>query len=147
VTAASVAVAVAACLPDQVLPPGFDRLGDVIRFEQLAVGASGEPEVELAMPTPGAPCEAKSAALRPGTFGLPGTAAPRLRNGAGEFNSKSTRALKDEDLVPCSRCGLRGHVAGDPVRCLYYRGSFGLGGQASIGAEHPSTWSGRPTTG
>jgi hypothetical protein len=34
------------------------------------------------------------------------------------------------DLVPCTRCGLRGHVAGDPDRCLRYTGSLGLGGQA-----------------
>jgi hypothetical protein len=38
--------------------------------------------------------------------------------------------LKRADLVPCTRCGLRGHKAGDPDRCLQYRGSLGLGGQA-----------------
>jgi hypothetical protein len=31
------------------------------------------------------------------------------------------------DVVPCTRCGLRGHVAGDPDRC-YQRISLGLGG-------------------
>jgi hypothetical protein len=43
--------------------------------------------------------------------------------------------LVPRDLRPCTRCGLRGHVAGDPDRCLYYRGSFGLGGQAAQAAD------------
>jgi hypothetical protein len=42
-----------------------------------------------------------------------------------------TRELDGVDVTPCARCGLRGHVAGDPDRCLFYRGSFGLGGQGA----------------
>lgn len=49
-----------------------------------------------------------------------------------ESNSRSVRTLRRADLTPCTRCGLRGHVAGDPDRCLYYRGSLGLGGQAAV---------------
>jgi hypothetical protein len=44
------------------------------------------------------------------------------------------RYLTDADLTPCTRCHLRGHVAGDPDRCLYYRGSYGLGGHAAVAA-------------
>lgn len=34
--------------------------------------------------------------------------------------------LRPEDFVPCTRCHLRGHVAGDPDRCLVLHVS-GLG--------------------
>lgn len=32
--------------------------------------------------------------------------------------SKSLRSLRLVDLIPCTYCGLRGHVAGDPDRCI-----------------------------
>jgi hypothetical protein len=38
--------------------------------------------------------------------------------------------LGGADVTPCTRCKLRGHVAGDPDRCLYYHGSLGMGGQS-----------------
>lgn len=34
--------------------------------------------------------------------------------------------MREEDLIPCTRCSLRGHVAGDPERCIGLRGT-GLG--------------------
>jgi hypothetical protein len=187
--------------PDLVLPPGFDRLGDVVRFAQVEVGAqpcfaseTRRPSAVLAAPPP-APAQDSGptlelaaglaaaahashsapagegqepallddqlAALRPKT-------AARVRRYlasrgsltafcAAEGVSKqgfhsSLRYMIDRggplaeaidarkegrgglapiDLVPCTLCGLRGHLAGDPDRCLYYRGSFGLGGQAA----------------
>lgn len=33
------------------------------------------------------------------------------------------------DVIPCARCGLRGHVAGDPDRCLFGSATRGLGGE------------------
>jgi hypothetical protein len=51
-----------------------------------------------------------------------------------EANSKAGRALKPEDFVPCTRCGLRGHVAGDPERCLAER-SLGLGQSPWMGGQ------------
>lgn len=36
--------------------------------------------------------------------------------------------LTEVDMIPCTLCGLRGHVAGDPDRC-YQQISLGLGGQ------------------
>lgn len=48
-----------------------------------------------------------------------------------EPRSDADATLRAADLVPCTRCGLRGHTAGDPDRCLYYHGSLGLGGQAA----------------
>jgi hypothetical protein len=97
VTAASTAVAAAACLPDLVLPPGFDRVGET----------------------------------RPAWIDTPTTSsapAPvQQRRGEGQVRlSRSIRALKDADLIPCKRCGLRGHVAGEPGRCLE-RDGLGLG--------------------
>lgn len=128
--------------PDLVLPPGFDRIGDVIRFEQLSTiehesslpRPSGEGTTAMSK-VPGDPCEAMGATLspatdrcgpglapveQPGRIGLPGTV-------AHEHNTP----LREVDVTPCTRCGLRGHLAGDPDRCLFYRGSLGMGGQSS----------------
>ena len=44
--------------------------------------------------------------------------------------SGTCRELTGVDVVPCSRCGLRGHEAGDPEKCLHPRDpSAGLGVQ------------------
>ena len=43
------------------------------------------------------------------------------------------RVLGGADLVPCAACGLRGHAAGDPERCLHGSATQGLGGQAWAG--------------
>jgi len=53
----------------------------------------------------------------------------------GKFPPRSSWRMTRADLVPCTRCGLRGHTAGDPDRCLWYRGSLGLGGQARMAAD------------
>lgn len=55
------------------------------------------------------------------------------------FEQMHEPGIKAIDRVPCTRCHLRGHVAGDPERCLYYRGSFGLGGTAAA-AQEQSQW-------
>jgi hypothetical protein len=39
----------------------------------------------------------------------------------------SKGCLTEADMIPCTLCGLRGHVAGDPDRC-YQQISLGLGG-------------------
>ena len=176
--------------PDLVLPPGFDRVGEVVRFEQdsgpaveraptghgavagfhpvpagegqepatLPIGTSGELETGPEHAASGSdPCEGVRATRSQGTLGLPGTVAPpkqRRCSACGElghrkttcsalppadpddepesgFDCRSERSLKPADFRACTRCGLRGHVAGDPDRCLFYRGGFGLGGQAA----------------
>jgi len=82
--------------PDLILPPGFDRVGEVVRIEQ----ERGDEPVTI---------EEVFAAGEEGKR----THVRRWR---------MTRA----DLVPCTACGLRGHVAGDPVRCLH-GGSLRIG--------------------
>jgi hypothetical protein len=96
VTAALVAVAPPALLPDLVLPPGFDRIGETIKLN-LAVA-------------------------------VPAAASPPLsKTDADEiYNSRSLRTLSKADLTPCTRCGLRGHAAGEPGRCLGLTG-VGIG--------------------
>lgn len=53
---------------------------------------------------------------------------PREERGA--YAKNFGRELTGVDLVPCARCGLRGHVAGDPDRCLRASGAAGIGSQA-----------------
>jgi hypothetical protein len=118
-----------AVAPDLVLPPGFDRVGDVVRFEQ-----DSGPAVELA-PT-GHGDDAPGFHPEPAGEGQE----PALSHNRVGRPSREVHAARWEmggaDVTPCARCGLRGHVAGDPDRCLYYRGSFGLGGQAAQAGEH-----------
>jgi hypothetical protein len=40
--------------------------------------------------------------------------------------ARTSRTLSGADLIPCTRCRLRGHTAGDPDKC-YQPVSFGLG--------------------
>lgn len=148
--------------PDLVLPPGFDRLGDVVRFEQDYREKRPSGELDRGGASPGVdPCEVKGAtpspgtdgrgpashgglrastsdvAERPGRIGLPGAVAHK--RGRGRPPKVLDDALADADLIPCARCGLRGHVAGDPDRCLFYRGSLGLGGSA-YAAQDQAQW-------
>jgi hypothetical protein len=92
-----VAVALAALVPDLVLPPGFDRIGETIKLD---------------------PAVAAPVAAHPQT--PPKTDADEI------YNSRSLRTLSKADLTPCTRCGLRGHVAGEPGRCLGLTG-VGIG--------------------
>lgn len=127
--------------PDLVLPPGFDRIGDVVRFEQdpgpSADRARGVPGSLIAESIPEPAAEGQEPALS-GTTDLDEPVTMDEVFAAGEEGYRpQARAwrMTRADLVPCTRCGLRGHVAGDPDRCLYYRGNFGLGGQAAQAIE------------
>ena len=206
-TVASAAVAAAPCLPDAVLPPGFDRIGETRKVENLDSGpglsapsSSGrcsptdhEPAVEGQEPALSshrvaamkelvasgkyvpfaelrrafkkqeAPSiESQLADLREGTAarlrryldhrgsmsdfaraeGITVSSAHALlgkyasRSGplgdAIERVGASRGGLSKADLIPCTRCGLRGHVAGDPDRC-YQQISLGLGGSQMRG--------------
>jgi Zn ribbon nucleic-acid-binding protein len=60
----------------------------------------------------------------------------RLRRAREYAGLSGDEKLKPIDLVPCTRCNLRGHEPGDPDKCLqssklYQRGAggAGLGGQ------------------
>lgn len=55
--------------------------------------------------------------------------------------NEPTAGLKPLDFIMCIRCGLRGHVPGDPDRCLFGSALRGLGGEQ--GAQTP----GRRATG
>jgi hypothetical protein len=155
-----------AVLPDLVLPPGFDRVGDVVRFDQDEAGAQGgtaqsAPLGEVDIVQPAATNLAPPPRPARGPYhckacGEVGHQARTCSGSAGEVADEgeadddadpdctSTNSLKPADLIPCTRCGLRGHVAGDPDRCLYYHGSLGMGGQSwSAQQQGPATWAGR----
>jgi hypothetical protein len=140
-----------AVAPDLVLPPGFDRIGDVVRFEQqVEAGAQGGTaqsaplgEVDIVQPdaTNLAPPPLPVQQHRCARCRARGHNARTCRAGAEGEDPDDTpdppnAKLRRADRIPCTRCGLRGHVAGDPDRCLYYRGSLGLGGQAAQAGEH-----------
>lgn len=114
--------------PDLVLPPGFDRLGDVVRFEQDSV-----PPGVRAVPAAAAPVTIREPAAE--------GQEPALSDEDDDHDCKSTRSLTAADFVRCTRCRLRGHLAGDPDRCLVYRGSYGMGGQAAA-AQDQAQWRG-----
>jgi hypothetical protein len=86
------AALIAPAVPDLVLPPGFDRLGETIQCGPERGAPAFKDRVSPDEPS----------------------------------NSKSLRTLAAADFVPCARCGLRGHVAGDADRCIGLR-STGLG--------------------
>lgn len=51
--------------------------------------------------------------------------AHRRREENGESAGRMDGKLKPADLVACTKCGLRGHEAGDPAKCLGPVWSFG----------------------
>ena len=57
-----------------------------------------------------------------------------LRTTRGDAEGWGMRGLRPIDLVPCKACSLRGHVAGDPDRCLQPV-KLGLGGWQFRGEE------------
>jgi hypothetical protein len=134
-----------AVAPDLVLPPGFDRLGETVRFEQDSgpAGALRRTTCPVAPPvSPLTPAgEGQEPALsrqqhRCARCRARGHNARTCRAGAEGEDPDDTpdppnAKLRRADRIPCTRCALRGHVAGDPDRCLYYRGGYGLGGQAA----------------
>lgn len=50
---------------------------------------------------------------------------------AAKGGSFSGRALTELEETPCTRCGLRGHLAGDPDRCI---------GASQLGHVHLGEW-------
>lgn len=52
------------------------------------------------------------------------------RRNRGRPTTGTPKLLATVDLVPCTDCGLRGHVAGDEDKCMWAGGaSLGLGQQ------------------
>lgn len=113
-----------AVAPDLVLPPGFDRVGETVRFEQDSGPAGALRRTTCPVAPPVSPLTPAGEGQEPALL--------RKRVGRPSREAHAARwKMGGADVTPCTRCALRGHVAGDPDRCLYYRGSFGLGGQAA----------------
>lgn len=121
--------------PDLVLPPGFDRIGETRKVANLAAPVTPALELELASLRPGTAARVRRLLEHRGTvaefaeaegifhshvYGLINRISRRGGPLAAALDRVRVRGkyLTDEDLTPCTRCGLRGHVAGDPDRCL-----------------------------
>jgi hypothetical protein len=103
-TTALAVAAPAALVPDLVLPPGFDRIGDTVKVSQVC--------------EPPAPARLYKCSI----CGSLDHTAPKHPTEAGEsvtdLPGRKVGNLSGLDLVPCGRCGLRGHEPGEPGRCL-----------------------------
>lgn len=49
-----------------------------------------------------------------------------------ELHAGTRLPLSAADLTPCKACGLRGHEAGDPDRCLRGVATLGMGAQSWV---------------